>query len=547
MPVPPAPWPRRDPRPSDPTPSEPAVPAPVAAALAAAGWSVRDRPGAPSGVVAAGSDGTLCTIHLLDVPEGPTARAALVEHLHGLPTDEQHLAAVRQVLDAGTGTLAVLVEHADGLGLDELVAAREPLDPGEAVTLVVPVAQALAALHRTGRVHGSLDARAVTVAPDGRAVVRPPLTPPGGTPADDVRDLARLVLDVVPPPASSHPAAPSHSLDPARAAALAALHAELVAALRDDPAARPAAGTFAARCYDAVPPSPLVMPDPARLVATALGSRRVLAAPAAVSGRGTGEGGTPPGRRAAREARAGRSGSPTPGPTPVPRRPRRAGRARTGGVGARGGTGPTSAFATAGGGRLRVALLTLGAAVAVGAFVLVGVQVVGQASDPRPDPQAAPAAGSPAETSTEPTTEPATDPTTTDPTTADPTTDRSDPATAARELTARRVALLSERSGELAGVVVPGSAAEHAERAVLAELDGVDVIDARAEVFAVRPGSGVQGEEVAPEVEVEVDYAVGAHRQRVDGTDVHVPASPRTTVVLVLRWTDHGWRVGEVR
>ena len=40
---------------------------------------------------------------------------------------------------------------------------------------------------------------------------------------------------------------------------------------------------------------------------------------------------------------------------------------------------------------------------------------------------------------------------------------------------------------------------------------------------------------------------VSAHHQRTAAGEVAVPATPRTTVVLVLRWTDAGWRVAEAR
>ncbi|MGO3484467.1 MAG: hypothetical protein ACTINV_10290, partial [Cellulosimicrobium funkei] len=178
----------------------------------------------------------MCEVALLAAPADPGARAALVEHLRGLGGEHDHLAAVRGVVAGDGSSLAVLVDHVGGLRLDELAAAREPLRAGEAVTVLVPVAQALTALHREGRSHGALDATSVVVAPDGRTVLRPPLAPTTASSADDVRDLARTVLGLVPPPASSHPAHAAPP-DPDEARALAALHAELAVALRDDPAA----------------------------------------------------------------------------------------------------------------------------------------------------------------------------------------------------------------------------------------------------------------------------------------------------------------------
>ncbi|GED11443.1 protein kinase [Cellulosimicrobium cellulans] len=463
--------------------------------LGAAGWSVRREPGAPGGVVAYDDAGSVCEAARLDVPEGPGLRAALVEHLHALSEPHEHLVAVRGVVEAGESSLVVLTDHVEGLRLDDLVAAREPLRAAEAVTVLVPVAQGLAALHRDGRAHGSLDAACVVVASSGRAVLRPPLTPSSGAPADDVRDLARLVLDLVPPPASSHPSY-QVTADPEEARDLAALHAELAVALRDEPSARPAAGTFAARCYDAVEPRPVVMPDAARLVAGAFGVRRTgrPGVRGSTTSGDTARGGTRTGSRSARTRR------------------RRAVRA----------------IATSGG-------ILVGCAVLVALLVLLGPSRTTTPDADEPAPRAATAA-----------VEPDAD------VDADAVLDPGDPAGAARALTALRLALLTEGTGDLSSVVVGGSSAEVRDTAVLEALDGVDVLDARAEVVDARLGEdwspAPTGAGAAPtDAVVEVDYAVSAHRQRTDDSELHVPATPRTTVVLVLRWTDDGWRVAEVR
>ncbi len=456
-------------------------------ALAAAGWRLRPRPGAPGGVVAHDDAGDVCVVTRVEVPADPGARAALVEHLHELAQDHEHLVAVRGVVETSESTLAVLVDHVEGLRPDELVAAREPLRAAEAVTVLVPVAQGLAALHRAGRVHGSLDARAVVVSPSGRAVLRPPLVPASGTAADDVRDLARLVLDLVPPPASSHPSQVEPA-DPDEARDLAALHAELVVALRDDPGSRPAAGTFAARCYDAVEPSPVTMPDAARLVASALGGRRrpVVSPPA------------PATTRAARRTASDR--------------PRSSSRRR-----AVVRPGPARAIVTSG------AILAACAALVVGIVALGGLHDEGPGGGSVAPPDATAVVDESA------------------------TQDPADPLGAARALTRQRLALVTQGSGDLSAVVVAGSPAEAVDTALLAELDGTDVLDARAEVFEARLAAQATDVEKASDVLVEVDYAVSAHRQRTDAGELQVPATPRTTVVLVLRWTVAGWRVAEVR
>ncbi|WP_435736235.1 hypothetical protein V5D56_15750 [Cellulosimicrobium sp. PMB13] len=480
--------------------------------LTAAGWQVLPRPGAPGGLVARDAAGDDCTISVVAVPDEPAARTALVDHLHGLGGGDEHLVAVRAVVETGDGGLAVLSQHVEGLRLDELAAARGPFTAGEAVTVLVPVAQALAALHRAGRVHGSLDARAVVLSPDGRAVVRPPLTPGDGTAADDVRDLARLALGLVPPPASSHPASGGPPADPDEARDLAALHGELVVALREDPQARPAAGTFAARCYDAVEPRPVTMPDPARLVAAALGGRRTTAGVATAE-----PGPAPRASRSRRDvARARRVGPRTAGGRPG-RAARAPGRAaeRTAGAPGRGGV-------------TRAVLAATGIVAGCVALVVVLLQLAGT-PEGTPTPGDGPATRSAA---TDLSTGSA----------SDPTADRDDPLGAAHELTVRHLALVTGGGGDLAAVVVPGTPAATSEQELLAELEGTVVLDAQVEVFDARQGSSAP----ADEAHVEVDYAVSAHRQRTPEGEVQVPATPRTTVGLVLRWTDAGWRVAEV-
>jgi len=497
----PSPHPRR-PRPH-------AEPADVLPVLVASGWTPRREPGAPGGVVASDATGAVCEVARVEVPAEPGARAALVEHLDALSQDHEHLAGVRGVLQAGESSLVVLVDHVDGLPLDELAGAREPFRAAEAVTVLVPVAQGLAALHRDARVHGGLDAACVRVTPGGRAVLRPPLAPATGTSADDVRDLARLVLGLVPPPASSHPSYAGPE-DPAEARDLAALHAELAAALRDDPEARPAAGTFAARCYDAVEPRPVTMPEAARLVAGALGARRDPGARRA-------EAAAPATRRARRVARPARPG-----------RRARTGRrvAATAPAPGRRATAPRPSTARAVG---------TSVAIVVGAAVLVAVLAVlgpGRATPGAADAETPTAVAGLSH----------------DGATRDP----ADPLGAARVLTERRLALLADGTGDLASIVVAGSPAHEQDEALLAELAGVDVLDARAEVFDARPAGSwsppaADADGDPADATVEVDYAVGAHRQRTPDGEIQVPATPRTTVVLVLRWTDDGWRVVEVR
>jgi len=104
--------------------------------------------------------------------------------LHGLAQTEEALPRPVLVLD-----------HAPGASLAALVAERGALDPGEVVTVLVPLAGVLADLHATGVVHGDVTPGNVLFADDGRPLLadlgtaglvaagRP--SPAGGTPLDE--------------------------------------------------------------------------------------------------------------------------------------------------------------------------------------------------------------------------------------------------------------------------------------------------------------------------------------------------------------------------
>jgi hypothetical protein len=146
-----------------------------------------------------------------------------------------HLVALRGVLSV-EGAVVLVHDHVLGVALDRLLAERGPLEEAEVVTIVVPLAQALAVVHAAGLVHGRVSPSSVLRADDGRPV----LTDTGIAPlvdgrdrsagsSDDVRDLA-LTCRIALGPA-------------ARAGPLAAV---LRAAADDDAARRPSAAELAA-------------------------------------------------------------------------------------------------------------------------------------------------------------------------------------------------------------------------------------------------------------------------------------------------------------
>jgi|GEM_PF-2234365 len=84
--------------------------------------------------------------------------------------DHPHLV---RVVREGMGA-EELLEYAPGGSLSALLAARGPLPTGEAVTLLVPLAAALAHLHAAGTVHGDVSPDNVLFRADGAPVLADP-------------------------------------------------------------------------------------------------------------------------------------------------------------------------------------------------------------------------------------------------------------------------------------------------------------------------------------------------------------------------------------
>ncbi len=193
--------------------------------------------------------------------------------------DHPHVVRLRTVVGDGHGDGVVLVlDLASGGSLARLLATRRRLQPGEVVTLAVPLAQALAAVHAQGLVHGDVTPANVLFDADGRPLLSDlgvarllgaGSGAPHGTrgyvdpavlagaqpgPASDVHGLAATCLAAltgtapydelgrrVPVPDGAHPG----------------LVTVLERALAPDPWDRPAADELAVAVYDAVPAEPV--------------------------------------------------------------------------------------------------------------------------------------------------------------------------------------------------------------------------------------------------------------------------------------------------
>ena len=460
---------------------------------------------------------------VVPVPVDGAARDALTARLTALAAlRHPHLVAVLDVAGVRAGAIDVRVARGEAADLPAILAVRGRLSPGEAATVGVHVAQALAALHAAGLVHGPLVADDVVLRGGGAPALRPRLTvpPEEWTPADDVRAAARLVDLLLGSRDHARPRDGGLADDPL-ADPEGALHNALAPALAADGRSRPEAGTLAALIDAACEPAEVRLPDPATLAAAALtGTRRAVVraegstAARAGAGRGDagrrGAGARGPGLRSA-EARRERG--------PAGRRPR------------------------AGLPVPRAAVVVATVALAVGVMTAAALQLsprseahaedaTGQTNVAPPRAEAGPADAAAAEE------QPAETPPFGG---GDAVLDRDRPAEAAGVLTQRRLDLLAGTLTDVSAVDVTGSAAHDADSALVAQL-------AETGTRPVAPGATVLSATVVAEdgtrARVRVEYVVEGHEQRAaDGTTTRVPASPAATSTLDLLWTEQGWRV----
>lgn len=209
-----------------------------------------------------------------------------VRILSGL--EHEHLIKARAVVrlrhgSGGAAGLALVLDYAPGGSLAALLAARGSLTPGEAVTILTPIAQALAYLHGNGFTHGDVSPGNVLFTARGKPLlsdlgVARMLADPGepshpGTdgfrdpapidavraglqPAGDVYSVAALgwfcLTGRAPEPETQRPPLPL--LVPGVPAGLAEA---LEAGLRTDRRQRPSAAELAAAVFRSAPAAPV--------------------------------------------------------------------------------------------------------------------------------------------------------------------------------------------------------------------------------------------------------------------------------------------------
>ncbi|MEO7752113.1 MAG: protein kinase [Terracoccus sp.] len=127
-----------------------------------------------AGVVWAGRDATGRPV-AVKVPhtalDEVERRQAEVERHVLMAVRHDHLVGLRDVVPIDLDRVALVFDLVDGEPLPSIVRARGALRPGETVTVVTPIAGAIAALHAAGGIHGDVSAGNVRLTADGRPVL----------------------------------------------------------------------------------------------------------------------------------------------------------------------------------------------------------------------------------------------------------------------------------------------------------------------------------------------------------------------------------------
>ena len=133
--------------------------------------------------IGAGASGTVWRAH----HRGPVTRTVALKRLRAgggaddlarlrreamvlAELDHPHVVRVLEVIHDGDG-VAVAMQFAPGGSLDDLLAERGRLEPGQVVALAAPLAEALASAHRRGVVHGDVKPANVLFTSDGEPLL----------------------------------------------------------------------------------------------------------------------------------------------------------------------------------------------------------------------------------------------------------------------------------------------------------------------------------------------------------------------------------------
>jgi Protein kinase domain len=237
------------------------------------GYAVEWPLGADGTVWAGREDvtGTRVALRLVPVADSATRERARREVALLTAVDHPHVLPLLGVVDV-PGALVLVLELAEGGSLDDLLATRWILPPGEVVTTCAPIGQALAELHGLGLVHGHVTPANVLFSADGRPMLANlgtgmladgHRTDPAGMaapevlagqppqPGSDVYGLAAVAIRAL-TGQFGRQAAILPGIPPATQGALAQ-------AMHPDPARRPSADSLANALFVLAEPEPVVL------------------------------------------------------------------------------------------------------------------------------------------------------------------------------------------------------------------------------------------------------------------------------------------------
>lgn len=104
-------------------------------------------------------------------PDEVDAQQALVEQQVLTAVQHDHLVTLRSVVPLADGREALVFDLVRGAVLRGMVASRGHLRPGEVVTVLTPISQAVAHLHSAGGVHADISPSNITLTRAGRPVL----------------------------------------------------------------------------------------------------------------------------------------------------------------------------------------------------------------------------------------------------------------------------------------------------------------------------------------------------------------------------------------
>src|SRR5690554_163179 len=147
----------------------------LTSALRARGYRVRGPVGVGSrgpAWAATSADGERVVVTVLDLDRTLAERRAVLDRIERLrEVRHPHLASLVDVVALDGHRTALVATAVEGPTVGTVLAVRPRWPAGEVVTLVVPLADALASLHRAGLVHGDVTPENVVLGPGGHPVL----------------------------------------------------------------------------------------------------------------------------------------------------------------------------------------------------------------------------------------------------------------------------------------------------------------------------------------------------------------------------------------